>query len=114
MESMDRRMGEMMGKMAFTAMEEMPKIMSVFCGESGWPGMEAPKIMGDGTISAAMWEGMLPTWVATGLGKVVPNMDKKRVTELAKNIIAVVKEKAGPVMSEKDRSTFMGSTWAQI
>ena len=35
METMDKKLGAMMGKMAFTAMEEMPKLVSAWCSESG-------------------------------------------------------------------------------
>jgi len=35
METMDKKIGEMMGKMAFIAMEEMPKLVNAWCAEGG-------------------------------------------------------------------------------
>ena len=114
METMDKKIGEMMGKMAFVAMEEMPKLVSAWCAEGGWPGMEAPKMMGEGALTTEMWEGMLPTWVETGLGKVLPEMEKERVYGLARHIINVVVEQSSQHMTEEARNALMGSTWKNV
>jgi len=114
METMDKKIGEMMGKMAFIAMEEMPKLVNAWCAEGGWPGLEAPKIMGESTMTADMWEGMLPTWVETGLGKVLPIMEKERVYGLARAIINVVVDKSSSYMTEEAKQALMGSTWKSV
>jgi hypothetical protein len=35
MDAMEKKMGEIMGKMAFVAMEEMPRLVQAWCSESG-------------------------------------------------------------------------------
>lgn len=45
-----------------------------------------------------------------GLGKVLPNMDKKRVYSFAREIITTVINEGSPYMTEDAKSSLMGST----
>ena len=113
MELTEKTMGEMMGKMISAAMVEMPRLVKSYCQEGGWPEF-ASKIMDIGDNSADMWEGMMPTWIQNGLGKVLPHMEKERVFGLARLLISTVVEESSPYMSEEASKSLMGSTWGDV